>query len=102
MPNLRSKTWTSTTPANTEDAQYWEDHLISDTDAAKAASSVQSVNSITPDASGNVDIVALPAGGTAGQVLTKLSSTAGDADWEDPASSGHTIEKPDGTDMSQR
>ena len=75
MPNLRGKTWTTTTPANVEDAQYWEDHLISDTAALKAASSVQSVNSITPDAQGNVDVVALPAGGTAGQVLTKQSST---------------------------
>ena len=37
MPNLRSKTWTTTTPANVEDAQYWEDHLISDEAAAKAA-----------------------------------------------------------------
>ena len=68
MPNLRSKTWTTTTPAYVEDAQYWEDHLISDAAAAKAASSVQSVNSTTPDANGNVDIVALPAGGTVGQV----------------------------------
>lgn len=99
MPNLRGKTWTTSTPANVEDAQYWEDHLISDTAALKAASSVQSVNSITPDAQGNVDVVALPAGGTAGQVLTKQSSTTGDADWEDPASSGHTIEDKDGNTM---
>lgn len=99
MPNLRGKTWTTSTPANVEDAQYWEDHLISDTAASKAASSVQSVNSITPDAQGNVDVVALPAGGTAGQVLTKQSSTTGDADWEDPASSGHTIEDKDGNTM---
>ena len=41
MPNLRSKTWTTTTPANVEDAQYWEDHLISDEAAAKAAGAVQ-------------------------------------------------------------
>ena len=99
MPNLRGKTWTTTTPANVEDAQYWEDHLISDEAATKAASSVQSVNNTTPDAQGNVDIVALPSGGTVGQVLTKQSSTAGDADWEDPASSGHTIEDEDGTAM---
>lgn len=99
MPNLRGKTWTTTTPANVEDAQYWEDHLISDEAATKAASSVQSVNNTTPDASGNVDIVALPSGGTVGQVLTKQSSSAGDADWEDPASSGHTIEDEDGTTM---
>ena len=102
MPNLRGKTWTTTTPANVEDAQYWEDHLISDSAAAKAASSVQSVNNTAPDANGNVDVVALPSGGTAGQVLTKQSSTAGDADWADPASSGHTIQNPSGTDMTYR
>lgn len=99
MPNLRGKTWTTTTPANVEDAQYWEDHLISDTAAARAASSVQTVNSTPPDASGNVDVVALPSGGTLGQVLTKQSSADGDADWEDPASSGHTIEDEDGNTM---
>lgn len=102
MPNLRGKTWTTTTPANVEDAQYWEDHLISDSAAQKAASSVQSVNSQTPDANGNVDIVALPAGGTAGQVLTKQSATTGDADWEDPSGAGHTIQNASGTDMTTR
>ena len=30
MPNLRDKTWTPTTPAQTADAQFWEDHLIDD------------------------------------------------------------------------
>ena len=102
MPNLRSKTWTTTTPAYAEDAQFWEDHLISNSDAAKIATSVQSVNNTTPDAQGNVDIVALPSGGTAGQVLTKQSSTEGDADWEDPASSGHTIIDENGDDMPYR
>lgn len=102
MPNLRSKTWTTTTPANVEDAQYWEDHLISDAAAAKAASSVQTVNNTAPDASGNVDVVALPSGGTAGQVLTKQSSASGDADWENPSSGGHTIEDEDGTTMTQQ
>ena len=70
MPNLRSKTWTTTTPATVGDAQYWEDHLISDTAAAKAASSVQTVNSVAPDANGNVDV-----------------------------SVGHTIQNASGTDM---
>lgn len=102
MPNLRSKTWTTTTPAYVEDAQFWEDHLISDADASKISSSVQSVNSITPDAQGNVDVVALPDGGTIGQVLTKQSSLDGDADWEDPASSGHTIIDEHGDDMPYR
>lgn len=102
MPNLRSKTWTTTTPAYVEDAQFWEDHLISDAVAAKAASSVQTVNSTAPDANGNVDVVALPAGGTVGQVLTKKSSTDGDADWENPASSGHTIKDEDGVSMTQQ
>ena len=99
MPNLRSKTWTTTTPANVEDAQFWEDHLISDAKAAKIDTSVQSVNGTSPDAQGNVDVVALPDGGTIGQVLTKQSSVDGDADWEDPASSGHTIEDSDGVTM---
>ena len=99
MPNLRGKTWTTTTPATVGDAQYWEDHLISDADAAKIGTAVQTVNNTSPDASGNVNVVALPAGGTAGQVLTKQSSTAGDADWEDPSSSGHTIQDEDGTTM---
>lgn len=102
MPNLRSKTWTTTTPATVGDAQYWEDHLISDTAAAKAESSVQTVNSVSPDANGNVDVVALPEGGTTGQVLTKLSNTSGDADWLDPASGGHTIQDDNGTSMTQR
>ena len=30
MPNLRDKTQTTTTPAQTADAQFWEDHLIDD------------------------------------------------------------------------
>lgn len=102
MPNLRGKTWTTTTPAYVEDAQFWEDHLISDADASKISSSVQSVNNITPDAQGNVDVVALPDGGTIGQVLTKQSSLDGDADWEDPASSGHTIIDEHGDDMPYR
>lgn len=102
MPNLRGKTWTTTTPAYVEDAQYWEDHLISDADAAKIGTSVQSVNNTTPDAQGNVDVVALPDGGTVGQVLTKQSSLDGDADWEDPASSGHTIIDEHGDDMPYR
>ena len=102
MPNLRSKTWTTTTPAYVEDAQYWEDHLISDADAAKIGTAVQTVNNTSPDASGNVDVVALPPGGTTGQVLTKVSNTSGDADWEDPASGGHTIKDEDGTTMTQQ
>ena len=102
MPNLRSKTWTTTTPATVGDAQYWEDHLISDTAAAKAESSVQTVNSVSPDANGNVDVVALPEGGTTEQVLTKVSNTSGDADWLDPASGGHTIQDDNGTSMTQR
>ena len=102
MPNLRTKTWTTTTPATVADAQYWEDHLISDEDAAKASSSVQSVNGNTPDANGNVEIVALPTGGTTGQVLTKMSNTSGDADWEDLPASGHTIINASGTSMTFR
>ena len=33
MPNLRGKTWTENTPAQVTDANFWEDHLISDEDA---------------------------------------------------------------------
>lgn len=47
------------------------------------SSTVKSVNGETPDADGNVDVVALPTGGTADQVLVKQSSTDGDAAWED-------------------
>ena len=46
------------------------------------STAVKSVNSVTPDAQGNVDVVALPTGGTQGQYLVKQSSTDGDADWE--------------------
>ena len=45
------------------------------------SSTVKSVNGETPDADGNVDVVALPTGGTAGQVLYKGSSVDGDALW---------------------
>ena len=102
MPNLRGKTWDTTTPATVADAQHWEDHLISDADMLKVAGAVQTVNEVVPDENGNVDVVALPEGGTTGQVLTKISNTSGDADWLDPASSGHTIEDPDGTAMTQQ
>ncbi len=71
MPNLRGKTWTTTTPANVADAQWWEDHV-------------------------------LPDGGTTGQVLTKGSNANQDADWADPASSGHTIVDEDDNDMPYR
>ena len=84
MPNLRSKTWTTTTPATVADAQYWEDHLISDADQAK------------------IGQVFLPPGGTTGQVLTKITNTSGDADWANLPSSGHTIEDEDGTTMTQQ
>lgn len=48
------------------------------------STAVKSVNNELPDAQGNVDVVALPDGGTTGQILTKQSSTDGDADWENP------------------
>lgn len=50
------------------------------------STAVKSVNGELPDASGNVEIDAsgVPAGGTTGQILTKRSSTDGDADWENP------------------
>lgn len=46
------------------------------------SSTVKSVNGETPDANGNVDVIALPTGGTIGQVLTKQSSADRDANWE--------------------
>ena len=48
------------------------------------STAVKSVNNTLPDAQGNVDVVALPDSGTAGQILTKQSSADGDADWENP------------------
>lgn len=97
MPNLREKTWTTTTPANVTDAQWWEDHLISDLDIQKIHSAVQSVNNKYPDGSGNVN--AIPTGGAGGQVLTKISDDVNDYDWSDPASSGHIIQDNGGTSM---
>ena len=99
MPNLRGKTWTTTTPANVEDANFWENHLYPDADSVKLAAAVMSVNDQTPDDNGNVKLNTLPNGGTAGQILTKLSSTAGDAGWEDPPNLAHVIQTPSGVDL---
>ena len=82
MPNLRDKTWTTTTPANVEDAQFWEDHLISDVDSTKLR-----------------NMEGVPSGGTAGQVLTRTTSTSAPIEWADPASSGHTIQDANGNAM---
>ena len=73
MPNLRSKTWTTTTPATVGDAQFWEDHLISDEAAQKAAGAVQSVNNTLPDENGNINITPSPLGPT---VIDSLNSTS--------------------------
>lgn len=97
MPNLREKTWTTTTPANVGDAQFWEDHLISDDDIFKIHSAVQTVENAYPDAAGNVNVY--PEGGLAGQVLTKTADGSGNLAWEDPASSGHTIQDDHGNNM---
>lgn len=97
MPNLREKTWTTTTPATVADAQWWEDHVISDSDVQKIHSAVQTVNNKYPDDSGNVD--AIPGGGTSGQVLTKISDDTNDYAWSDPSSSGHIIQDNGGTSM---
>lgn len=102
MPNLRSKTWTTTTPAQVTDAQFWEDHLISDADATKISTSVQSVNSKTPDANGAVNIYTsysqtLTAGATS-VTFTNVTTTANSAiavatsqvglEWNDMTNSG--------------
>ncbi len=67
-----------------EDAS--QNAAIAQAAAAQAVSvlstAVKSVNSVLPDNNGNVDVVALPVGGTADQYLVKQSSTDGDADWE--------------------
>ena len=108
MPNLRGKTWTTTTPANVGDAQFWEDHLIADQDAIflhsfteddieKARTAVQSVENVLPDSSSNVNV--FPPGGLQGQVLTKTADGRGNLAWEDPASSGHTVQDDHGIDM---
>lgn len=97
MPNLRSKTWTITTPANVGDAQFWEDHLISDTDIGKINSAIQTVENTYPDDAANVNV--FPSGGLQGQVLTKTADGQGHLSWLDPASSGHVIENSFGTDM---
>jgi len=75
MPNLRSKTWTTTTPATVNDAQYWEDHLISDEAAQKAAGAVQSVNNTLPDENGNINITPSPLGPTVVDSLNSTSAT---------------------------
>ena len=77
MPNLRSKTWTPTTPATTNDAQYWEDHLISDTAAQRAANAVQSVNNTLPDANGNINITPHAGGPTIIDSLSSSDTSAG-------------------------
>lgn len=97
MPNLRGKTWTTTTPANVGDAQYWEDHLIADTDQLKIQSAVQTVEYVSADAGGNVNV--FPSGGLSGQVLTKTADGSGNLAWLDPASSGHTIQNNSGNNM---
>lgn len=108
MPNLRGKTWTTTTPANVGDAQYWEDHLYPDADSIKLASislediqkartAVQTVEGILPDSASNVNV--FPNGGLAGQVLTKTGDGRGNLDWRDPASSGHAIQDSGGNNM---
>lgn len=84
MPNLRGKTWTESTPANVEDAQYWEDHLISQDGAHKTIGALTLVDSQgtelgTFDGSENVEI--------------EVGSGSG--------GSGHTIQDSDGTEMAQ-
>lgn len=97
MPNLREKTWTTTTPANVTDAQWWEDHLIANEDIQRLRSTVLSVENQYPDESSNVNV--FPPGGLSGQVLTKTADGQGNIAWEDPASSGHTVQDNGGNDM---
>ena len=100
MPNIRGKTWTPTTPANVGDAQFWEDHLFSDTDAQFLRSAVQTVEGKPVDDSLNVNV--FPDGGINGQVLTKTGLSRYDLEWAEPASSGHTIQDSHSVDMPQQ
>lgn len=102
MPNLRGKTWTTTTPANVADAQFWEDHLMSDSSSAKLEATVMSVNSALPDINGNVNVSTIPVGGTTGQLLTKQSNVSGDVGWNDPPNLAHVIQTPNGTDLAYK
>lgn len=63
------------------------------------SSAVKSVNSVLPDSSGNVDIVALPTGGTAGQVLTKQSALDGDANWQNIPAKMDFVSSPTANDI---
>ena len=45
MPNLRSKTWTTTTPAEVTDAQFWEDHLVADSFITDTNSKLANIDS---------------------------------------------------------
>lgn len=100
MPNLRGKEWTTTTPANVNDAQWWEDHLIDDTDIVKIHSAVQTVENTYPDDAANVNV--FPDGGLSGQVLTKTADGRGNLAWMDPASSGHVIQNDHSVPMPQQ
>lgn len=63
------------------------DHVALFIDAADGLGYLKDVlGNITPLAGG--DGVGVPAGGTAGQVLTKQSSTDFDTDWETPSAGG--------------
>lgn len=96
MPNIRQKTWTTTTPATVGDAQFWEDHLVADEDINYLRTSVQSVNSVVADEDGNVEISTVPPGGLKDQVLKKNSNADGDASWGD---GGHTIQNEHSIDL---
>lgn len=84
-----SSSWGSITGtlANQTDLQTELNSLQADIDSK---GTVKSVNNVTPDAQGNVDIVALPSGGTQGQYLIKQSAATGDASWDDATFGGIT------------
>lgn len=46
------------------------------------ASAVKKVNNVSPDSSGNVNVLAVPAGGLTNQVLAKASATSGNTAWK--------------------
>lgn len=79
-------TWSASPPTVAKGQYLWTRAVITYTDAT--TSTLYSVAYQGQDGTGGSTGGGLPAGGTAGQVLTKQSATNGDADWKDPSGGG--------------
>lgn len=83
MPNLRGKQWTPTTPANVEDAQFWEDHLISDealTDLENKKhwhDNKEVLDELTEDEDGDLNYKGDKLGGSGSEVSWQQNTTTG-------------------------